>query len=327
MNTRDSVLKMLITSSDYVSGEDMSRSLGISRAAVNTAVKGLRNEGYDILSVTNKGYKLLNSPDNLTSGEVFALMDDKNEERVIVLDSVTSTNDYLKELSSKGAPAGQVVISDHQTKGKGRRGRSFESPKGNGIYLSYLMRPQTDLTNISEITAWTAVAVTDAISSSYGIETGIKWVNDILLNGLKICGILTELSIEGETGRIDSIVIGIGINVNEDSFPKELDGIATSLAIETGKKYKRSVLAANLIKALDKLASEWTSGKDYYLDSYKQRNLTSGKSIKVYKIMEGAEEGINATALDINPDFSLKVRYEDGSIHDLNSGEVRVRNI
>ncbi len=327
MNTKDKILKILINSADYVSGEEMSRSLGISRAAINAAVKNLRSQGYEILSVTNKGYRLSNSPDILSSGEVCALLDEERAESVIVLDTVTSTNDYLKKLASEGATNGTVVIADRQTRGKGRRGRAFESPAGQGIYLSYLMRPDQGLESISEITSWTAVAITDAVRNAYGIETSIKWVNDIILNDLKICGILTELSIEAETGRIDSIVIGIGINVNESSFEGELKGIATSLSIETDTRYKRSILAAELIRQLDKLAASWPMGKDYYLDTYKARNITTGKKIKVFRIMAGAEEGINATAIDINPDFSLKALYEDNTIHDLNSGEVRVRGI
>ncbi|MCR4688331.1 MAG: biotin--[acetyl-CoA-carboxylase] ligase [Saccharofermentans sp.] len=327
MNTKDSVLKILINSEEYISGEGMSKALGISRAAINTAVKVLKTQGYEIDSVTNKGYKLLNSPDILSTGEICAYLSDTRAQDVIVLDSVDSTNDYLKDLASKGASKGTVVIADQQTKGKGRRGRAFASPSGCGIYLSYLMRPDTGLENISEITSWTAVAITDAIKKAYGIDTNIKWVNDILLDKLKICGILTELSIEGETGRIDSIVIGIGINVNEDSFPKELQGIATSLAIQTKTKYRRAILAAKLIEELDRLAAGWPSAKEYYLGSYKAKNITTGRKLKVFRIMDGEDEGRDAEAIDINPDFSLKVRFTDGTTEDLTGGEVRVRGI
>ena len=249
---KDDVLKLIARENGYISGETISKELGVTRAAVNSAVKSLREDGYEITSSTNKGYLLVNCPDILSKGSITALLPDTRDGEVNVFESVDSTNTVLKGLASGGAPSGTVVIADHQTGGKGRRGRSFESPSGVGIYLSYLLKPESGFDKISDLTSWTAVAIADAIKNAYGLDTQIKWVNDLLMNRKKICGILTEASVEGESGYIDTCIIGIGVNVNESEFPSEISEIATSLSIENGgKKFFRAKLAAEIIKSMD----------------------------------------------------------------------------
>ena len=232
--TKDAVLAILRKENDYISGEHISRLLGVSRAAVNTAVKALRAEGYEISSSTNKGYHLDAVPNSISAQELAAYLDEARMQTVECLASVDSTNNRLRELALAGAPNGQVVLANEQTQGKGRRGRAFASPQDNGIYLSILFHPDTLPTDIVEITAWTAVATNNAIEEVCGVRAGIKWVNDLVIDRKKICGILTEMSVESESGYIQYLIIGIGINVNEqaEDFPEEVRHIATSLAME-----------------------------------------------------------------------------------------------
>lgn len=328
---KDRFLSMLINSTDYISGETASKDLGVSRAAVNSAVMSLRKDGYGIDSSTNRGYMLTSRPDRLDAGSIGAFLSDERMSDVTVLPVVDSTNTYCKDLAGKGAPQGTVVISDCQTGGKGRRGRSFLSPSGVGLYLSYLMRPESGIEKISEITCWTAVAVCEAIKDCYGLDSQIKWVNDLLMNQKKICGILTEASFEAESGTINSLIIGIGINVNEkrSDFPDELEQIATSVSIENGEKsFMRSELAAALIKRLDRLASGWPDEHEEYLGSYRRHCITTGNKIAAFTTVAGESEPRTGEALSIADDFSLEVRFDDsGSVTCLKSGEVSVRGL
>ncbi len=321
--TKDKVLAILAKNNNYVSGEEISRAIGVSRAAVNTAVKSLKASGYEISSVTNRGYKLISAPDILSSGSVGALLDEDRMERVIVLDSTDSTNKYLRQLAYDGVPDGQVVIADHQTAGRGRMGRNFFSPKGKGIYFSYMLKPDHAPQDAVTLTAWTAVAMVRAIEKTSGFRPGIKWVNDLVSGGRKLCGILTEMSIESETGRIDSIIIGIGININneETDFPEDLREIASSIAVLSGHQVSRSALAASMIRELDKMRADWPDKKEEYLRAYREYDITSGRNVTV---ISGGKNR-DAQAIMINEDFSLKVRFPDGSTEDLSSGEVSLK--
>ena len=324
---KDDVLKLISREDGYISGEAISRKLGVTRAAVNSAVKALRDEGYEITSSTNKGYLLTNSPDVLSKGSVSVYLTDDRASDLYVFDSVDSTNNVLKDLASKGAKSGTVVIADHQSGGKGRRGRSFTSPSGVGIYFSYLIKPESGFEKISDLTSWTAVAVADAIKNAYGLDSQIKWVNDLLMNRKKICGILTEVTVEGESGFIDTCIIGIGINVNETSFPAELSEIATSISIENGGKvFERARLASEIIKSMDKLKETWPDNT-YYLERYRELNITVGSKITAFPQMAENGQGRTGEAVAINEDFTLKVKFDDGSVSDLRSGEVSVRGL
>ncbi|MBO4635721.1 MAG: biotin--[acetyl-CoA-carboxylase] ligase [Clostridiales bacterium] len=325
--TKDHVLCALIKADGHLSGEAVSEELGISRAAVNSAVKSLRAEGYVIDSSTKKGYILTSVADNINYGSLLARLPGSRVKNIICLPEVDSTNRYLKDLAFDGVPSGTVVISETQTKGRGRRGRSFCSPEGTGIYLSYLFRPAGTDINITDLTSIAAVAVCNCIEKVTGIRPDIKWVNDILMNDRKICGILTELSIESETGSVESAVIGIGININEteDSFPEELHNIAGSVRMASGKKIDRSEVAGELISELDHLLSGSTK-RENILQSYRRSCITVGREISAVKVHDSTDAR-HGKALEVNDDFSLKVRFEDGSVEDLISGEVSVRGL
>lgn len=329
--TKDSILAILRQEKDYISGEKISQAIGVSRAAVNAAVKSLRAEGYEILSTTNKGYLLTGSPDLISIGELMPFLPEKRTDRILCLESVNSTNKYLRDLAYEGAPHGQVVLANNQTDGKGRSGSSFFSPKDQGIYLSYLILCDEAFTETSDptdskndlaaagkthhhstLSAWVAVAVSDAIEKVCGIRPQIGWINDILLNGKKCGGILTELSIESETGKIQSIVIGIGLNITEKKtdFPKELRERVSSLSQELKQSVNRAQLAAAMINSLDQLCIDFPSRKEHYLSAYRTHCSTLNKTVSVLR--SGREQ--TATAKAVNDDFSLQVTYPDGSI-------------
>lgn len=321
--TKDSVLAMLRQSAGSVSGEDMSKRLGISRAAVNVAIKTLRAEGYRIDSATNRGYALLSGPDALTMGELLALLPEARMERVLCLDSVSSTNDYLKELAQKGAPSGLVVAANGQTGGRGRMGREFSSPAGKGVYMSMLIRPHSLPADTAEITAWTAVAISRAVERACGVGPDIKWINDLLLDGRKICGILTELSVEGESGTIQYVVIGVGVNANEalSDFPEEIQETAGSVRMAAGRPVCRAKLAAEMIKALDDMAKRWPDAHEEYLAEYRKKCVTPGKAV----LLKAGDRQERAFAESIDDSFGLQVRLPDGTRRSVNSGEASVR--
>lgn len=245
--------------------------------------------------------------------------------RMIHLESVDSTNTYLKELAGKGEVSFyDCVVADTQTSGRGRLGRSFSSAKGKGIYLSYLINPKgASPEEISKITAWGAVAVRDAIFEVCGVSAGIKWVNDLVYESRKICGILTEMSFGGESGRIQSLIMGIGINVNHDrdDFPADLRDTATSLKLLTGIEADREKLMAVLVQKLDKLNDDFPQKKEYYLEEYRSSCVVPGKKIKIIK---SGNERIG-TAIGIDEDFGLEVVYDDGEKQIVRDGDVSVR--
>jgi len=323
MNTQDKVLAILAREKRYVSGEEISSKIGLSRAAVNSAVKALKGIGYEIDSVTNRGYRLNAGPDILSAGAIGGFLDDSRLERIVVLDHADSTNKVLRDMAFDGAPQGQTVIADEQSAGRGRMGRSFFSPGGCGIYLSYLLKPDTAPSDTVVVTAWTAVAMVRAIERVSGFRPGIKWVNDLMFGRLKLCGILSEMSVESETGRLDSVIIGIGINVKNEAayFPEELRDIAASLAMASGRKIYRPELAAAMVTELDRMSQDWPAKKEEYLRAYREADMTCGRRVNV--LSGGSARP--AEAIWINDDFSLKVRYPDGKTEDLSSGEVSLK--
>ena len=190
-----------------------------------------------------------------------------------------------------------------------------------------MFKPESGFDKISNLTSWTAIAVSDAIYNAYNIDSQVKWVNDLLMNRKKICGILTEVTVEAESGLIDNCIIGIGINVNETTFPEELSQIATSISLENGNKtFNRSLLAAELIRSLGDIAYRWPDD-EYYLNRYRKSNVTVGSKIVAYPQLAENSQGRSGTAIAINDDFTLKVKFDDGSVEDLRSGEVSVRGL
>ncbi len=323
--TKDQVLLLLKQANEYLSGETMSKEIGVSRAAIHTAVKKLRSDGYEIESVTNKGYRLVNSLDCLTKGEILSFLSKERKAPLFCHETIDSTNLRLKKMASEGAESGTVVVANEQTAGRGRLGRSFVSDKNTGIYLSMLIRPTTGISHLSEMTAWVAVCVARAIEEVTGVKPGIKWVNDVVINKKKVCGILTELSVEAESGAIQYVVVGIGINVHNkiSDFPEEIRNIASSVDEETNLCVNRAKLAAALIENLDEMFLVWPNNKELYLKYYREQCVTTGKQVRLLKSSE-EQQGF---AIDVTDDFHLLVKMEDGQEAEISSGEVSVRGM
>ncbi len=226
---------------------------------------------------------------------------------------VDSTNTRLKEWAREGLPAGSVMLSERQTAGRGRLGRSFVSPPG-GLYLSYLLRPELPPESLGELTAWVAVAVRRALERCCGFFPEIKWVNDLQWQGRKLCGILCETALRD--GRVRNLIVGVGVNVStaEEDFPPELRQTAASLASLGLPVPDRSVLASELIRALDALAAGFPREREAYLKEYRAACVTLGKRVTL-------SDGSEAFAEALGDDFSLLLRKPDGSLRQLRSGE------
>lgn len=326
--SKQKILALLKQTEGYLSGGEVSRQLGISRAAVWKAIDALRQEGYGIDSGTNRGYRLVSSPDKLTEGEILPhLHTQRVAKPLVVLQTVDSTNNYLKRESQNGLPDGAAVVADQQTGGRGRMGRNFASPAGAGIYYSVLLRPQVPPAQAVNLTAYVAVAVCDGIQAVTGVRPQIKWTNDIVMEGRKVCGILTEMAIEGEINALQYIVTGIGVNVNqgEEDWPQELRAIAGSIAQAVGHPVERGRLAGALLNALDRVYCDWLAGnRQPYLEQYRKDCLTIGQEVKV--IRADGEETV-ATAVGVDDQFALVIRCPDGREETVSSGEVSVRGL
>ena len=323
---KDTILNLLLQAEGYLSGEEISQTLGVSRTSIWKQIKALRAEGYEIEAKTNGGYKLISVPDTPTEKAVFAKLQGKDFcPEIIFLDAVDSTNTYLKQQAESGVQHGTVCIANAQTSGRGRRGRSFESQEGQGLFFSILLRPEegTLPENLSAITAFAAVAVCDAITKTVDITPKIKWVNDILVDDQKLVGILSELSLSAESGQVDYIVIGVGINVHQraEDFSLEVRKTATSLDILTGEYVSRATLAANLIAAFDHMYQTQKRDPAALTARYRALSCTIGHDIDV---ITGAEKKA-AHALDIDENCGLLVRYNDGGEDTLHYGEISIR--
>lgn len=245
--------------------------------------------------------------------------------RLLCLDRVDSTNTEAKRQAAQGANEGLVILSDHQTAGRGRAGRSFQSPVGKGLYLSALLRPALLPEQVVSFTAWTAVAVCDGIQAACGVRPQIKWTNDLVLNGKKLCGILTELGLDQKSGTLDYLVVGVGINVNHKSedFQEDIRTIATSLSLELGREVDRTRLAAEVIRALDRMYAHFPQAKDIYLEQYRTNCLTVGQPVRLVTPASSRD----AFATGIDEEFRLLVEYPDGSTEAVSTGEVSVRGM
>ena len=306
----------------------MSRTLGVSRAAVWKAVDALRKEGYEIEARTGLGYRLASAPDVLTEAEIRGFLGPTAivGRELRCFQELDSTSTYLK--AQGDAPDGTVAVADSQTAGRGRMDRSFQSPKGQGIYLSVLLRPPLPPDRLPPVTALAGVAVCAAVERVCGARPGLKWPNDPVLNGKKLCGILTELSLEAETGRVQSLVLGIGINVGQgpEDFTPEVREMATSLRQELGRPVSRPQLTAALLEELDRAYAALLAGDlSAYLTAYRRRCVNLGKTVQLIPFGGGDRE--TAQAVDIDGEFSLVVRGADGKERTVRSGEVSVRGL
>ena len=320
--TKDRVLDSLRSSGGrYVSGGALSAELSLSRTAVWKAVEQLRAEGFVIESAPKKGYRLLSGGDALTESGVRAYLRRRDLD-LRVYKSISSTNTVLKQLAESGEAEGTVLLAEEQTAGRGRMSRSFFSPPRSGLYMSLLLRPHLSAQLSTRITACAAVAVAEAIEELTGCRAEIKWVNDVLVDGKKVCGILTEGSIDCESGLMHYAIVGIGINIRppEGDFPAELRQIAGALPAAPDGEDLRCRLAAAVLDRLMDLYEQLPEGDCY--EAYKSRSCLIGRQINILPL-EG--EPVPATAIDVEPDFSLRVRLADGTETCLSSGEVSVR--
>ena len=320
---RDQVLALL-KAGEELSGEAMSRALGVSRAAVWKAVEALRGEGYAISSAPRRGYLLKASPDVLSAGELYRPGRRVGRE-IVCLETVDSTNSEAKRRAAGGAPDGLAVLAEGQTGGRGRRGRSFLSPAGKGLYLSVLLRPRCALEQVPALTAWTAAAVCGAVEGLCGLRPGIKWPNDVILEGRKLCGILTELELEADTGELGYVVVGLGLNVSQTKadFGPEVAPLAISLAQALGRAPRRAEVAAAVLDALDGMYAAFPEQREDWLARYRARCLTVGRPVRLLR--PGGEEEAHAEGID--DDFALVVRHPDGRRETVSSGEVSVRGL
>lgn len=347
MQIKDSVLQVLEEhKGSTISGAEIARQLSVSRAAVWKAIEELRQSGYPIDAVTRRGYCLSPASDLLSPQGIFGCLQqlavnstehgiengfpgaDQMCDLIHTYPLLDSTNQEAKRLAADGAPHGTLVVAEEQSAGRGRLGRSFFSPRGCGIYLSLLVRPSCiGLTTADTVLLTTAssVAVARAVSQVLHKELDIKWVNDLYFQGKKVCGILTEGVADMETGTIDSVIIGIGVNYKEppEGYPQELRPIVTALlTAEEGDRCRcKNLLTAAVCRQLLTMLSEIPSRE--FLQEYKERSLILGRPITVIST-QGSRE---ATALDFTRDGGLKVRFDDGSETTLTTGEISIRPV
>ncbi|MGD9568314.1 MAG: biotin--[acetyl-CoA-carboxylase] ligase [Sedimentibacter sp.] len=303
-----------------ISGQELAEKLGVSRTAVWKAINSLKEEGYLISGVSNKGYLLSPSSDVMSAEGIKSFL--KNEYQglpITVYKTINSTNTEAKMMAMQNAIHGTIIISEEQTQGRGRMGRSFYSPAESGIYMSIILKPQLNITDSVLITTATAVAVCKSIEKFTTQEPKIKWVNDIYINDKKICGILTEAVTDMESGTINSVIVGIGLNVRTEFFPAELIEIAGSIFNTNDDSFIRNQLAAEIINNV-LLMSENIQDRTF-LEFYKERSMILGEKIRYLKNNQWFE----GYAHDIDEFGGLVVFHEDGQKEVLHSGEISVR--
>ena len=313
---QDKILNLLKKKEGYVSGEDISGHLDISRQALWKHIQELKDKGYVIEAVPHLGYHLESSPDRLFEFEVLRGLNTKAfGKKIFYFDTLTSTIDMAMDLGVKGAASGTLILAESQTKGKGRLGRVWFSPKYKGLYMSLILRPDMLPTQASILTLLAAVSICDAIRNAAGVTTQIKWPNDILVNNKKLCGILTQVI--AETDRIDFMIISAGINVNNDK--KSLVSTATSLREQKKDEISRVILLQEILRELEAnyIVLE-KKGASLILEKWRQHNTTLGRRVKVYC----QHKHVEGEALDIDIDGGLLVRKDNGITEHIMAGDV-----
>ena len=323
MTTKEKLLALLENNKEtFFSGEEIARTLQVSRAAVWKAVNALREDGYTIDAVTNKGYRLSPDSDILSPQGIRKFL--KPEYRdldLTVLPTAPSTNALVREKANQGCPEGCVVIACEQIAGRGRYGRQFFSPADTGVYLSLLLRPTAySPQQATCLTAAAAAAMCQAIKAVTGQRPGIKWVNDIFLHGKKVCGILTEAAVSLETGSLDYMVLGAGVNLYppEEGFPEDIQSIAGSVLEHRTPDAKNRLVGEFLNRFWDFYTHP---ERKVYLEDYRARSLAIGRNVTV--LSNG--QAVSAYAYGIDDDFRLLVRYGSGETEALSYGEIRIQ--
>ena len=320
---RNKIIKVILNNKDnFISGEDLSNKLGISRTAVWKHIKKLKEEGYNIESVNKKGYRLVSFPGDLLTSEniKYNLQTEMIGDNIHHLQTIDSTNEYLKRIGDKSTD-GTVVISEEQTRGKGRMGRTWQSNSGEGIWMSLLLKPNIIPFKAPFITLVAGVSVVTALRK-LNVPAQIKWPNDIILNDKKICGILTELSAEIE--RVNYIIVGMGMNVKNMYFSDELEHKATSLYKE-GYILQRVDIVDEILYEFEKNYIDYieNDNKEHVLNLFRQYSNIINKEI--YLIKNDQRELV--TCIDINDSGNLIIKDKDNNIREIMSGEVSIRGI
>ena len=323
MTTKEKLLALLEDSKGtFFSGEEIARTLQVSRAAVWKAVNALREDGYIVDAATNKGYRLSPDSDILSPQGIRRFL--KPEYRdldLTVLPTAPSTNALVREKANQGCPEGCIIIACEQTDGRGRYGRQFFSPVDSGVYLSLLLRPTAySPQQATCLTAAAAAAMCQAIEEVTGQQPGIKWVNDIFLHGKKVCGILTEAAVGLETGTLNYMVLGAGVNLYPpaEGFPEEIQPIAGSVLERSCPEAKNRLVGEFLNRFWDFYTHPECRT---YLEDYRSRSLAIGQNVTVLS----AGRAVSAYAYGIDDDFRLLVRYDSGKTEALSYGEIRIQ--
>ena len=306
----------------FLSGQHLAELIGCSRTAVWKHIEELRKEGFELEAVRNKGYRIVKTPERITADEIrLGLTTNFIGKNIHYEESVESTQKIAHRLSNEDEPEGTIIIAEEQRSGKGRMDRTWHSPKYTGIWMSLILRPNIPLTKAPQLTLLTAVAIVQAMEEETGLQPEIKWPNDVLLNGKKVTGILTEL--QAEADRIHSIIIGIGINVNQkkEDFPSELQEKASSLFIEKGEVISRAGLIKSFFKHFEKLYL-------LYLDQgfFPIKLLWEGYAVSIGKFLKARTltNVIEGKALGITDEGVLKLEDETGFVHHIYSADIEV---
>ena len=321
---KEEILKMLRETDGYISGQELCNKFGVSRTAIWKVMKQLKEAGYNIEAQQHKGYHIVSAPDVMDAAELKSIWKPKWVGcEILYFDSIDSTNTKAQELAEKGYPSGTLVVADKQIAGKGRRGRNWESPSGCGVFMTLMLKPDINPNNASMLTLVSALAVAKALADITGKDAKIKWPNDIVIDGRKVCGILTEMSAQFD--YINNIVIGIGINVNNSSFPEEISATASSLRLLSGgKKYRRAEIIEKIMEYFEKYYSIFLETEDLsaLVNEYDAMLVNMKQQVKVLdpkEPFEGKAMGITKTGeLIVDTWESRKL---------VSSGEVSVRGI
>ena len=318
------LLTYLKEKNDYVSGQEIAGAMGISRNAVWKQIERLRGEGVQVEAVTGKGYRVADESDAFGEKSIRSYLHTKwLGHELLFFNETDSTNDELKRRAGKGAKEGLIAIADRQTKGKGRRGRGWETPAGVNIAMSYLLRPDFSPDIAPMMTLIMAMAAAKGIREESSLDVGIKWPNDIVVNGKKLVGILTEMSAEPD--YIHEVIIGTGINVNNESFPEEIRNTATSMLIEGGRSYSRAKVAASVTDAFEGYYETFHRTGDLRALRQEYDGLCVNTGARV-RILDPKGE-YDATAHGIDDKGELIVTKDDGTEEHVYAGEVSVRGI
>lgn len=313
---KEQVLNFLeLNKEDYLSGEKIATSLGVSRNAVWKAIRALEKEGYSFLKRTNAGYKLTEESNELSTRGIQKALKRGSKVRVEVFQSIDSTNKYLVNKASEGEKEGLLAVAKKQEAGRGRLGRNFFSPDG-GVYFSLLLRPRANDMVKEYLTVLTALATNESINELFGVNAGIKWVNDVYIGSKKCAGILTEASIDFETGSLAYVVVGVGINLKEPEggYPDEIKEVACAINVDLPNAKNRLVALV-----VDKLLDYYYNfDKDLVVSRYKENSIMMGRRVLVKR--EGEDK--MATVVELDDQCRLKVAYENGEEDLLYYGEV-----